>query len=59
MSELTDKLERNARFYANESLALAEDPARRDRRHLGSKEAATIAQMLREAADALKTPVPA
>lgn len=59
MSELTDKLERNARFYANEALALGESPERRDRRHLGSKEAAMIAQMLREAADALKERVPA
>lgn len=54
MSELTDKLARNAKFYANESLALSEDSARRDRRQLGAKEAATISQLLREAADALE-----
>lgn len=54
MTELTDKLARNAKFYANESLALGEDIARRDRRQLGAKEAATISQLLREAADALE-----
>lgn len=56
MSDLTDKLERNARFYANEAAALAEDPARRDRRHLGAAEATTISELLREAAAALEVP---
>jgi hypothetical protein len=54
MTELTEKLSRNARFYAAESVALGEDVARRDRRNLGAKEAATISQLLREAADALQ-----
>lgn len=54
MTELIEKMERNARFYSNESLALGEDITRRDRRHLGSQEAATISQIFREAADALK-----
>lgn len=54
MTELTEKLARNAKFYAQESLALGEDPTRRDRRQLGAKEAATISQLLREAADALE-----
>lgn len=52
--ELVGKLERNARFYANESIELNKAPERRDRRHLGTKEAAAISQLLREAADALK-----
>jgi hypothetical protein len=56
MSELSEKLERNARFYASEAVALGEDQKRRDRRHLGAKEAATIAELLREAAEALKVP---
>lgn len=56
MSDLIEKLERNARFYANEAIALAEAPDRRDRRRLGSQEAATISQLLREAANALKVP---
>lgn len=55
-TDLVAKLERNARFYANESAALAEAPDRRDRRRLGTDEAATISQLLREAADALKVP---
>lgn len=59
MKEMIEKLERNARSYANESAALAEDPARRDRRCLGEREAALISQLLREAADALKVLVPA
>lgn len=54
MTDLTEKLARNARFYATESLALREDPTRRDRRQLGADEAATISQLLREAADALE-----
>lgn len=54
MSDLIEKLARNARFYASESVSLGEDPQRRDRRHLGAKEAASIAQMLREAVDALE-----
>lgn len=56
--ELIDKLERNARFYHNESVALAEAPDRRDRRRLGSEEAATISKLLREAADSLRHPAP-
>lgn len=54
MTDLIERLARNARFYASESVALGEDPQRRDRRHLGAKEAASIAQMFREAVDALE-----
>lgn len=54
MTELTERLARNAKFYANESLALSEDLARRDRRQLGAKEAATISQLLHEAKEALE-----
>lgn len=54
MSELTDKLERNARFYATEAMELGKDSARRDRRCLGEREAATISQLLREAHDTIK-----
>jgi hypothetical protein len=52
-TELVAMLERNARFYATESVALNAEGSRRDRRQLGAKEAATIAQLLRRAADAI------
>lgn len=54
MSELVEKLENNARFYLHESVALREEPSRRDNRKLGAEEAGTIASLLREAADALR-----
>jgi hypothetical protein len=54
MTSIIEKLERNARFYHNESIALAEAPDRRDRRRLGAEEAGTIAELLREAVAALK-----
>ena len=52
--ELIDKLTRNARFYHNEAIALAEKSERRDNRHLGAEEAKTISELLREAAKALE-----
>ena len=52
--ELIDKLASNARFYRNESVALAEKPERRDNRHLGAQEAWTISELLYEAAKALE-----
>lgn len=54
MSELLEKLERNARFYSIEAMELGKDSSRRDRRCLGAEEAATISQLLREAADKIK-----
>jgi hypothetical protein len=51
---LIERLEREARFYRGEALALAEKPERRDNRRMGSMEALTIAGLLSEAAKALK-----
>lgn len=50
MSELLEKLERNARFYDNEAKAMRPEGAR----HLGPKEARAIADLLGEAVAALK-----
>lgn len=50
MSDLVEKLERNARFYDNEAKALKPEGAR----HLGPNEAQAIAELLTEAAGALK-----
>lgn len=50
MSELIEKLERNARFYESEAAAFKPEGSR----HLGPKEAKAIADLLVEAADALK-----
>lgn len=52
-TETIEKLDRNAQFYENEAVALAEKSERRDRRKLGAEEAATIAGLLREASAAL------
>lgn len=49
MTELIDKLKRNAKFYENEAFALGEVAERRDRRKLGASEAGAIAVLLREA----------
>lgn len=52
--ELIERLERNAIFYQREAAALAVNLERRDRRRLGAEEAQTIANLLSEAAKALK-----
>lgn len=52
--ELVGQLERNAKFYENEAMALAERIERRDNRRLGANEARTIADLLRQAAAALR-----
>lgn len=52
MSELIEKLERNARFYELEAAALKPTGAR----HLGPSEATEIAKLLREAVAALPKP---
>ena len=54
MKDLIEKLTRNARFYRNEAVALAEKPERRDNRFLGSQEAQTISELLSEAASELE-----
>jgi hypothetical protein len=51
MSDLTDKLEANARFYEGEAAALKPNGAR----HLGPEESAVIAKLLRDAAEMLRT----
>lgn len=53
--EDVEKLRRNARFYRNEANALAADEARRDRRRFGSREAATVAELLESAVTMLET----
>ena len=57
MSELLEKLRRNARFYQNEATALAENYIRRDNRFLGAEEAKTIGSLLTEAADYIESTV--
>lgn len=49
MSDLIEKLARNARFYEHEAVALKEDETRRDNRNLGWREAKAIADLLTEA----------
>lgn len=50
---LVDKLLRNANTYSHEAEWLAKNEAHRDNRHLGSREARLIADLLREAAQEL------
>lgn len=50
MNEIIEKLERNARFYESEAAAFKPEGAR----HIGPKEAKTIAELLTEAANALR-----
>lgn len=50
---LIEKLLRNAHTYSKEAEWLAQDERHRDVRQLGSREAKTIADLLREAADEL------
>jgi hypothetical protein len=45
MSDLLEKLRRNARFYESEAKSMRPH----DARHLGPKEAAAIAELLNEA----------
>jgi hypothetical protein len=49
VSEIIEKLERNARFYESEAAAMKPEGAR----HLGPQEAKAIAILLTEAIDAL------